>query len=190
MPTSYFCYADESGQDTEGKLFIVAVVLTDADSEPARSFCEVAEKESKKGKTKWSSSKDNFRMDYICRVIRHSVFKGRLFYAIYRDTKRYQNATTQTINRVIKSLPPTSGKVGVYIDALPKALEQSVVAELRRNGSKIEKVRGIAKDENEALIRLADALCGLVRKAVDGDPDSQELLDWGVRAKIIHDITN
>jgi hypothetical protein len=32
------------------------------------------------------------------------------------------------------------------------------------------KVRGVRKDENDALIRLADAVCGLVRDAEDGVP--------------------
>jgi hypothetical protein len=62
--------------------------------------------------------------------------------------------------------------------------------ELRRSGANVEKVRGLAKDENESLIRLADSLCGLVRGSFDGDPDLQELLDWGMRTGAICDLTH
>jgi hypothetical protein len=190
MPTNFYCYADESGQDTEGRLFIVAVVLVDADRDLARSFCELAERESGKGKKKWTGAKFEYKLNYIGQVIHYPGFKGRLFFAVYKDTKRYQNATVQTISKVIKTLPAESGKVGVFIDALPKSLEQAVIVELRRSGANVEKVRGLAKDENESLIRLADSLCGLVRGAVDGDPDLQELLDWGMRTGAICDLTH
>lgn len=188
MPTSFFCYVDESGQDTKGRLFIVAVVLVDVDSEPARQFCETAEIESKKGKTKWTGSKEQFKIDYIGRVTHCPIFTGRLFFAVYQDTTKYQNVTVQTISKVIKSLPSDFGKVRVYIDALPKSLEGSVILQLRRSETSVEKVRGVEKDENEALIRLADSLCGLVRGAMDGNPDLQELLDWGIKTKVICDL--
>ena len=81
-------------------------------------------------------------------------------------------------------------KAAIYIDALPKSVEQAVIVDLRRAGLQIDKVRGIAKDENESLIRLADALCGFARGAIDGQEDLQELLDWGLKTGVIKDLTD
>lgn len=78
----------------------------------------------------------------------------------------------------------------MLIDALPKSLEQLVILELRRAGLRVFKVRGIAKDENEALIRLADALCGFARGPIEGNQDLQELIDWGLKTGDIRDLTD
>ncbi len=48
-------YVDESGQDTKGKLFVVAVVAVE-NSDEFRQHCESFEKSSGKGKVKWRSA--------------------------------------------------------------------------------------------------------------------------------------
>jgi hypothetical protein len=40
-------------------------------------------------------------------------------------------------------------------------------------------VRGVRKDENDALIRLADAVCGLVRAAMEGQDGMRKLYEKG-----------
>jgi hypothetical protein len=189
MPINFVCFVDESGQDTKGRLFIVAAVLSEVEASSVREFCEGAEESSGKGKVKWTSARFDYRLDYIGQILHHQEFRGRLFYAIFRDTLLYRDATVQTIGRLLETLPADSNKVKIFIDALPKSLERPIILDLRRSGANVEKVRGVARDENEALIRLADALCGLVRGAVDGHPDLQELLDWGIRTGMILDLT-
>ena len=44
---------------------------------------------------------------------------------------------------------------------------RSVGSYLYRAGVPVRKVRGIRKEENDALCRLADAVCGLVRAAIE-----------------------
>ena len=41
--------------------------------------------------------------------------------------------------------------------------------ELKALNIKQRKIKGVRRDENNALIRLADALCGLVRDVRDGN---------------------
>lgn len=65
-------------------------------------------------------------------------------------------------------------KATVIIDGLTRTEERAVGGELRRLGARTRKVRG-ARDENEAAIRLADALAGLVRAGEGGDDTSRLL---------------
>ncbi len=53
-----FCYVDESGQDTEGQLFIVSVVLAQAERDSLISLWEQIEQQSGKGSSKWVKAKD------------------------------------------------------------------------------------------------------------------------------------
>lgn len=48
VSTKRYFYVDESGQDTKGELFVVAVVITDSELDLWRSECEAIEKQSKK----------------------------------------------------------------------------------------------------------------------------------------------
>jgi len=48
-----YCYVDETGQDTKGRLFLVAVVVLVSDRENLRSKLRKAEQISGKGIKKW-----------------------------------------------------------------------------------------------------------------------------------------
>jgi hypothetical protein len=50
-------------------------------------------------------------------------------------------------------------------------------------------MRGIRRDENDALIRLADALCGFVRAVYENQPDMQQLFQQAIRAKTMRDVS-
>jgi len=71
-------------------------------------------------------------------------------------------------------------KVTVLLDALPRSLERDVGLRLRRKGIRA-KVRGVKKDENDVLIRLADAICGFVRADIEGQPEMRYLFTQGIR---------
>lgn len=188
MPEKIYLYVDETGQDTGGRLFIVGIVTTGQDNDTYRATCEAIEALTGK-ESKWTKTAYPKRIDYIGRVLHEPLFSGRLFFAIYQNTRRYTETTTETIGRVLISLGAESARAMVFIDALPKPLAREVILGLRRSGVHVDKVRGVAKDENEALIRLADALCGLVRAAFENQEDMQELLDWGIRTGVIRDLS-
>jgi hypothetical protein len=56
-------------------------------------------------------------------------------------------------------------------------------------GFTLGKWRGVKKDENDALIRLADAVCGFVRAAREGQATMQSLLEQAIRKEIIRDLS-
>ena len=56
-PTKYYCYVDETGQDTKGKLFIVAIVIVADKREELIKRIEQVELSSQKYLRKWQKSK-------------------------------------------------------------------------------------------------------------------------------------
>jgi hypothetical protein len=66
----------------------------------------------------------------------------------------------------------------VYVDGLPKARVQWFATELRFLSVRTSKVVGVGKEESDALIGLADACGGFVRKALLGtDQKVRELFE-------------
>ena len=116
------------------------------------------------------------------------IFAGKLNLAIYRDAQDYSSLTVQAIVRALSATGETDYKATVFIDGLPRSLERAVGLQLRRSRVRIKKVRGL-KDEADALIRLADAVCGFVRGAVQGQPAMQALFEQAKRAGVFEELS-
>ena len=97
MPKKFFCYVDESGQDTKGELFIVAVVVADDEREQLREACEEIENTSHKGQRKWTKTTHRWRAAYVAQVLTHPIFRAKLNFAIYRHAQDYSVLTVQTV---------------------------------------------------------------------------------------------
>ena len=88
MTQKLYCYVDESGQDTHGELFIVAVVITDDQREALLSALEQIERDSGKGANKWHKTMPQRRLDYIAAVLklmRREVPMFRLAFGLKLD---------------------------------------------------------------------------------------------------------
>jgi hypothetical protein len=72
-------------------------------------------------------------------------------------------------------------KANIYIDGLPVSTWGRFGQSLRSSGIKIKKIRGIRKEENDALTRLADAVCGLVRGSIEGQEKMMDLFEKAKR---------
>ena len=160
-------YIDESGQDTQGELFVVAGVAVE-NSDKARQLCESIEKTSGKGIAKWGSADRNKRLIYLRSVISDDRFSDFILFSyVFRKTKDYVGATIQGIDLAVASLYPSDAPVYVYVDALAKTHYNKYKTRLRKLGCYVKKVRGVRKDENEPLIRLADAVAGATRDLLE-----------------------
>lgn len=168
-----FCYVDETGQDTRGQLFVVSVVVAAQDREELRAWCENLEQETGKRWLKWVDAAHARRMAYIQRVLQSPIWRGRLRFATYENSSDYVTLTTRAISKALQQL--AYSEATVLIDAFPRSAERNLGLQLRRQGLRTKKVRGIRKEENDALMRLADAVCGFVRLARQGSPDLQNL---------------
>ena len=156
----YDLYVDESGQDTKGELFIVAVVAVE-NSDEFRQYCESLEQSSGKGRVKWRSAQKMRRLDYLRSIMLHSSsLQFTLFYRVFRRTTDYDSATIEGIARAIRRLRPIRSDVYVHVDGLSKSKCYVYKTRLRQLSCPVKKVNRVAKDEHEPIIRLADALAG------------------------------
>jgi len=164
-----YCYVDENGQDTKGDIFIVSVVVTGNERDELIRLCEEIEEKSGKQKDKWGRSKYARRIAYIKLVFSNKNFKGKLRYSTYREQSSYDLATITAIAKAAHFKEPDEYTTLVYVDGLSKTKRQEYGSELRKLGVPTRKVQGVSKDENNALIRLADAIAGFIRDVIDGD---------------------
>lgn len=160
-------YVDESGQDTRGRSFYVAVIAIE-DSDKFRQLCESAEEISGKRNTKWGKADKNKRLVYLRTVIQHAASCNvKLFYNVFRKTTDYDAATIEGIAKSIRVLRPSGSRVYVHVDGLTKTKRGDYKTRLRKSNCPVRKVSGIRKDENEPLIRLADAVAGALRDLLE-----------------------
>ena len=77
-----------------------------------------------------------------------------------------------TIMAIAKAIhhdkPPERFTTLVYVDGLKKTNRLKYGSELRKLAVPTRKVQGVARDENNALVRLADALAGFISDALVG----------------------
>jgi hypothetical protein len=174
-----YCFVDENGQDTGGRIFIVAVVILEGDRAALSALCEEFESTSRKGRLKWGKAQQVYRLNYLRLVFAQNAFQGKLCYCVFQGMKDYETATIQAIERALavqQSGQPFAAHI--YVDGLSKTKRQHYAVQLRRLGVHPRKVQGVMKDENNALIRLADAVAGFVRDVLDGDTgDPRTLFD-------------
>ena len=167
-------YIDESRQRVGGEWFIVAGVAVE-DSNKFRQLCESLEKTSHKGFAKWGKANKNNRLAYLRAVISGERFREILLFSyVFRDTKNYVGATIRGIDLAVANLDPSGTAMSVYVDGLVKTQYREYQVRLRRLGCHVEKVRG-AKDENEPLIRLSDAVAGATRDLLEDRNNNNEL---------------
>ncbi len=181
-----YAYIDESGQDTNGALFVVGVVVLEDERDTVLKELERIEQKSGKKNIKWRKARHRLRETYMRYIAQSPVFKNTLFFEIFDENKEYLEMTSYaTAKAIIKKADDREYSVTVYVDGLSKADVVNFGKELKALNIKRRKVKGVRRDENNALIRLADALCGLVRDAREGTPVAVELMSILQKKKAI-----
>lgn len=184
-----YAYVDESGQDTNGALFVVGVVILEEERDSILKKLERIEDESGKKNIKWHKARHDFREAYIRGIAQSSGFENTLFFEAFGKSKEYLEMTAYTTAKaVIKKAGEREYSVVIYVDGLSKTDISYFGQELKALNIKHRKVRGVRRDENNAFIRLADALCGLVRDAQDTNPVAAELLRILQKKKVVTSI--
>ena len=157
--SQYNLFVDESGQDTRGELFVVAMVAVENSGE-FRAYCESLEQSSGKGKVKSRKAQKKRRLNYLRSIMLHSSsYKFKLFYSVFRGTTDYDSATIDGITKAIRRLCAPGSDIYVYVDGLAKSKCYAYKTRLRQLSCPVKKVSS-KEDEKDSLIRLADALAG------------------------------
>jgi uncharacterized protein DUF3800 len=168
MPSKRYAYVDESGQDTQSQFFVVSVVVLDAKHEAILQQLEAIETRSRKGKVKWHRARYVYRQAYIDELTRLTRLSLSLFCESFYGSQAYVTLTV-TANAVRQKAQGSAPEVTVFVDGLLKHEAVRFASLLRTKWRGTRKVRGVQKQQNNAFIRLADALCGLVRDAAEGN---------------------
>ncbi len=183
-----YCYVDESGQDTQGRLFVVSVVVTGSERAHLQRLCAQIEDESGKGERKWSKTARTRRIAYVLALLAQPDLTGKLYFEVFEDTKDYLQVTVETVARVLAAKEAAGYSATVFVDGLSRPLERAVGLHLRRLGAHVKKTRGL-DEVNDPLMRLADAVCGLVRAGWEGDPELHALWRQGLSQGVWQDVS-
>jgi hypothetical protein len=171
-----YCYVDETGQDTKGKLFLVAIVLREINSLVAleSELLEIEQKTGKK-KLKWKKTSKSIKKSYLNEIVQVKRLKHSIFYSIYLDSKKYSWLIAQTVARTVQKEKSLNCSVIVIIDGLNNKDREVVRKVLKESKIKYRKIRGM-RDEQSVFLRLADAMAGFLRDAVEGQEYTRLLL--------------
>lgn len=182
-----YCYVDESGQDTKGKIFLVFVIILDKEREEIKKKLEEIEEKSGKRTRKWYKTNNERRLNYIEKIIISDFLKGKIFYSKYENTKAYIDLAVLTVAKAILKNAKDSYKATILVDGLKKTERHYFTYGLKKLKIKVRKVRGI-KDENDPFIRLADAICGFIRDSLGENLKFKDLSKDALNKKIIENI--
>ena len=187
-----YAFVEESGQDTEGRIFVVTVVISDETYQLLESACEEYERQSKKGRRKWHGANSQPRLEFMRLVISDSQFQGTLCYSKLQNQAKpdYDRQTVLSLASAIRS--KTAGEkfvVEVWIDGLTQTKRTEYAATLRQEGLMNIHLHRVRKEESNTLIRLSDSLAGLLRDAIEAKyPEAIQLVNRGVKNGVIVEI--
>lgn len=172
-----YCYVDETGQDTKGKIFLVSVVISGKkEKEQFENKLFEIEKRSGKKIAKWTRSKHKYKINYLAEIFSLKIIKKALFYGIFNDTKEYVALTTFTIAQAIYLKTKRDYRATIIIDGLNAKERERVLKGLKIFHIKYRKVRGL-KEEASPFLRLADALAGFLRDYIEGKDYAKKISD-------------
>ncbi len=184
-----YCYVDETGQDTKGKMFLVAVVIVEEEREKLRLELRKIEKESGLGSTKWVKASYQQREKYIGLLLEaKKEFAGKIYFDYHQGAggafvDLMMLATAKAINEKAKEFYQAI----VIVDGLKKSEKGKFAVGLRKLKIRVKKVRG-ARDESDEFVRLADIIAGFTRKSIEGNIKMLELFNKASKVGIIKSV--
>ena len=157
-------YTDESGQDTKGKIFFVCTLIIDNKKFVELDTClKAIEVESKKEK-KWHGAGNQKRHLYIKLLLEKRIFDNvTCYYGCFENKKDYIDLVSSSITKSILTYAgSTKYEAKIFIDKMDKRTITSIKKELKQYHIRYKKITGLS-DESSSFIRLADAICGVLR---------------------------
>lgn len=184
-----YCYVDETGQDTEGNILIVTVVVPENRDELLK-YLEALEVKTGRGKVKWGRAHTEKRLSFLNEIFNQKKYPLKAYYSIYEGTKEYKAATILTIAKSINTIKGFKEKTFVIlVDGLGAKDQRFYGSQLRHLGIHTRKIRGVKKDENDALIRLADSICGFVRDIKEEkEEQTLKLYTQAIKEKVLIEV--
>ena len=186
-PQKLYCYVDETGQDTSGEFFLVSVIIVGKDRDSLREFLLKIEKESGKGIKKWTKATRKQRKAYIEQLIANDSLANAITFSHYTDSRSYVDLTIFSTAKSILAVAGDKYEANVYVDGLRRNERRRFTAGLRKLHVQVNHVRGLT-DQADEFIRLADAIAGFVRDALEEDEKMEKLYRRARKKNIIKEI--
>jgi len=181
----FYAYVDKTW--IEEKIFIVSVVILTNSRARSLEKLQKIETSSKKGKIKWHKAYYKFNQQYIKTILVNPIFKQTLFFEIFYfgtdDLKLTADTTSRAILKKISKL--NDYQIRIYLDGYNKTEIKRFQKAIKPFNIKIKKISGIKNENSNAFIRLADAICGLVRQAEKNKKWAKDILQKLRKKKII-----
>lgn len=109
------------------------------------------------------------------------------YYSQYKNTILFADLVALTTAKAILDKSSDNYSASVIVDGLGKNMEKRFAVSLRRLRVNTEKVKG-ARDESSPLIRLADAMAGLLRDGIERQKWARETVEDLTKRGFIHEI--
>lgn len=173
-----YAYVDESGQDTEGRIFVVGVVVLEKEYDHILKELQHIEEKSGKRVKKWNKAPYDYRKAYFEGISKSDAFRNSLFFETFANSNKYIKMTSYaTAKAILKKVVDNDYSATIFIDGFRKRELEIFIQGLRDLHIKRRKVRGVRNEESESFILLADALCGLIRDADGSDKWATAILN-------------
>ena len=111
-------------------------------------------------------------------------FKGSIFYSTFTEIQDYTTLTAQVLIQGIRIQATAPYQATIFIDGLNEAERDRVRNLLKRAHVSYRTIRGL-RDESSSLIRLCDALAGLLRDYEESEPYAGPLVAQLQKRRII-----
>jgi len=113
-----YCYVNETGQDTEGMLFLVSIIITDNERDILREKLKEIERSSGKRTKRRTEAGRRQQEAYIKQVINSKDFIGRIYYSYYQNTKAYIDLTILSTAKAVHDKAKKPYEATVFVDGL------------------------------------------------------------------------
>lgn len=165
-------------------MFIVSIIIVEQDRESLMAKLESIEAQSRKGQRKWFHTNRERRESYIRLLVESKFLKNSISYSCFQNTKAYVDLTILATAKAILSRARVPYQATVLVDGLRTTERNRFAAGLRKLKVTTRQVTG-ARDQSDIFIRLADAVAGFVRDAMEGEPTMRELYQHALKQGLI-----
>jgi hypothetical protein len=108
-------------------------------------------------------------------------------YSHYTNTRAYVDLLILSTAKALHARVMERPTATVFVDGLVYAERRRFAAGLRKLNVMVHKVQG-RRDESDEFIRLADAMAGFVRDALEGDQQMGRLFERAKRQRLIEEV--
>ena len=166
-------YTDPSGiASTGSKFIVVTVIVSNKDCEGFQKILEKIEKESGKIK-KWTDVANKYRFAYVKLLLKDGIFEmSYIYFSVFKNKEDYESlVSAQMAKSILDYADNNKYKATIFLDKVNNRVTKEVTQDIKKYKVHFKKIRAL-DDTNNVGLKLADAICGLIRDIDNKNVDS------------------